>query len=57
MLFQTLDDKKECVGIYANGELQFEDMPNGISKTWSYSNFLGGLDIEYASRYLSLIHI
>jgi len=51
MLFQTLDDKKECVGIYANGELRFDELPNGISKTWSYSNFLSGADIDYASIY------
>ena len=25
MLFQTLDDKKECVGIYYAGELSFND--------------------------------
>tara|TARA_B100000287_G_scaffold385723_1_gene393087 strand:+ start:1617 stop:2798 length:1182 start_codon:yes stop_codon:yes gene_type:complete len=51
MLFQTLDDKKECVGVYANGELQFDELPIGISKTWSYSNFLSGADIDYASIY------
>ena len=51
MLFQTLDDKKECVGVYCDGKLQFKDIPQGLSKTWSYSNFLYGKDIEYASLY------
>ena len=39
MLFQTLDDKSECVGVYSNGELHFKDIPDGLSKTWGYSNF------------------
>jgi len=51
MLFQTLDDKKECVGVYYNGELDFGDIPQNLSKTWSYSNFLEGKEIEYASIY------
>ena len=51
MLFQTLDDKKECVGVYSDGELKFGDMPQNLSRTWSYSNFLEGKDIEYASIY------
>ena len=53
MLFQTLDDKSECVGVYSNGELHFEDIPSGLSKTWSYSNFLYGMPIEYASIYVN----
>ena len=52
MLFQTLDDKSECVGVYSNGDLQFNDMPKGMSRTWSYSNFLEGMDVEYASIYV-----
>ena len=51
MLFQTLDDKKECVGVYHNGELDFNNIPDDLSKTWSYSNFLEGKKIEYASIY------
>ena len=52
MIFQTLDDKKECVGIYLDGELCFnEPLPSGLSKTWSYSAFLEDLDIQYASIY------
>ena len=51
MLFQTLDDKRECVGIYVDGELRFDQIPDNLSKTWNYSNFLEGRDIEYASLY------
>jgi len=52
MLFQTLDDKSECVGVYSNGDLHFDNIPKGLSKTWSYSNFLQGMPIEYASLYV-----
>ena len=52
MLFQTLDDKKECVGIYHSGDLFFgEELPQGLSQTWSYSAFLDNHDIEYAKLY------
>ena len=52
MLFQTLDDKKECVGIYCNGSLSFEgELPMGLSMTWGYSAFLENMDIEYAKIY------
>ena len=50
MLFQTLDDKNECVNTFINGEL-YKQMPSDISKTWSYSNFLWDHDIEYAQIY------
>ena len=55
MLFQTLDDKSECVGIYCDGQLIFDlvDFPEQISKTWKYSSYLRDIeDIEYASLYL-----
>ena len=50
--FQTLDDKSECVGIYCDGELFFnEDLPEALSRTWSYAGFLGDKNIEYAQLY------
>jgi hypothetical protein len=51
MLFQVLDDKGECIGIYKDGELYFSEAPEGLEKTWSYSSALSGLDIKYASIY------
>jgi len=52
LLFQTLDDKKECVGVYLNRELSFnQNLPDDLTKTWSYSSFLKGIDIEYAKLY------
>ena len=54
MLFQTLDDKTECVGIYANDHLIFDldHFPSDLSQTWKYVSYLRDLDIEYASLYL-----
>jgi len=53
MLFQTLDNKKECYGIYADGEIRHEmTVPSGFSKTWAYSSFLPSTgNIEYAQIY------
>lgn len=51
MIFQTLDDKKDCVGIFY-GELLFDqELPDDITHTWSYSGFLKGREIEYAKLY------
>lgn len=51
MLFQALDDKKECVGIYTNNKLIFKKIPEDLSKTWSYSPYLKDKQIDYASIY------
>ena len=51
MIFQTLDDKKECVAIYANGELRSEMDIRELSHTWNYAPYLAQGDIEYASLY------
>ncbi len=54
MIFQTLDDKSECVGIYTNKTLYFEenDFPKDLTATWKHSSHLTGKDVEYASLYL-----
>jgi hypothetical protein len=51
MLFQTLDDKNECVGVFVDGQLHFEDLPTGLTKTWKYASYLEDQDVEYASLY------
>lgn len=48
MYFQTLDDKTECVGVYKNGELHFDEMPSDLRRTWKYSGSVTDADIEYA---------
>ena len=50
MLFQTLDDKEECVAIYADGKI-IQDLPGNLTKTWGYSAFLQDEPIEYAKFY------
>lgn len=51
MLFQTLDDKRECVGVYSEGNLTFDNIPEGLTKTWKASGSLLGMGIEYAWIY------
>ena len=42
MLFQALDNKQECAGVYHAGELYFDNLPEGLTKTWGVS----GLEVE-----------
>lgn len=54
MLFQTLDDKGECVGIYYDGELVFDldDFPDDLTRSWTYSSYLDGYrGVDYADLY------
>jgi hypothetical protein len=52
MLFQTLDNKEECVGVYCNNELHFDAIPDELTHTWGYSAFLRDReDMEYAFLY------
>ena len=50
-MFQTLDDKNFCVGIYKDGDMFYNSLPENLSKTWKYSEFLRSHDIEYANLY------
>jgi hypothetical protein len=53
-LFQTLDDKAECLGIFCDDRLIFDrdEFPSEISKTWKFASYLRGHDVDYASLYL-----
>ena len=52
MIFQTLDDKTECVGVYmSDGQLYFDNWPDDLTQTWKYTGFSKDVDIEYASLY------
>ena len=48
MIFQTLDDKTECVGVYCNGKLHFDEIPSNLSHTWKYTGSIRNDDIKYA---------
>jgi len=47
MIFQILDDKKDCRGIYANGDFIYDQIPKTASSTWSYSDHLRNNYIQY----------
>ena len=51
MIFQTLDDKNECVGVYAEGKLSFDELPDGLTACWAPVPYLEDHNIEYASLY------
>lgn len=52
MLFQTLDDKKDCVAVFINDSLNSDVDLKQLKKTWAYNAFLKGQDIDYASLYV-----
>jgi len=51
MYFQTLDDKTECVGVYKDGKLYFDNFPDDLKRTWRYSGSIVDQDIEYGWIY------
>ena len=51
MLFQALDEKRECVAIFQEGQLIYDLIPTDLTKTWNYSFFLKDCDVEYASLF------
>jgi hypothetical protein len=50
MIFQALDDKENCVAIYIENDL-IKEIPENLTKSWSYSAFLKGRNIDYAQLY------
>ena len=54
MIFQTLDTKKECVGVYLDGDITYDLDSVDFSKletTWEYSSFLENKKVEYANLF------
>ena len=51
MLFQTFDDKENCIALYMKERLYFNEPPPNLTKTWSYSEFLADKKIDYAQLY------
>jgi len=51
VFFQTLDDKSECVGVYVDGELFYDEIPPDLTHTWAYSDFFKKEDIQCAKIY------
>tara|TARA_R110002020_G_scaffold295713_1_gene511299 strand:- start:31085 stop:32260 length:1176 start_codon:yes stop_codon:yes gene_type:complete len=40
MIFQAIDDKEECIGVYAEGKLHFDSFPDPLTHTWKYTGSL-----------------
>jgi len=53
MLFQSLDDKIHCIGIYYDGKLVFDEIPTGLTATWNYCTGIKSTreEVEYAQLY------
>ena len=51
MIFQIIDDKKDCYGIYANGEILQAKVKDELDKTWTYSEQLGDKRVDLAQLY------
>ena len=51
MIFQLLDDRNDCYGIYGNGEFIYDRIPDNIRGTWNWDVRLNNRNIDYASIY------
>ena len=52
MIFQLMDNKTECVGVYLTNKFIYDQIPSGVSKTWAWSRHLDGRDIDYAQLWV-----
>jgi len=43
MIFQTLDGKKKCTNVYVNNKI-YDEIPEGLTGTWSYNSSTPGVD-------------
>ena len=48
MIFQILDDKKDCLGLFSGGEFYYGHIKRSFEKTWDWSPHLFHDDYEYA---------
>ena len=51
MLFQVLDDKEDCLGIYSENKFYYGSLRDSFTKTWDWSPHLDGKDYEFARIY------
>jgi len=51
MIFQILDNKEECFGIYSKGEFIYDRVPHNVTRTWGWNPHLSGLAIDFAHIY------
>ena len=48
MIFQIVDDKKECRGYFADGKLRLRELPNSLTATWDWSELIEDRDVLLA---------
>ena len=48
MIFQIIDDKKECRGYFADGRLRLRDLPESLSVTWDWSELISDRNVILA---------
>ena len=48
MIFQIIDDKQNCFGVYTNGEFIYDRIPSSLRSTWAWSHHVVGGDFDYA---------
>ena len=48
MIFQIIDDKKQCRGYFADGKLRMRDLPESLSATWDWSELIEDRDVTLA---------
>ena len=48
MIFQILDDKKDCLGLFCSGKFYYGQIERSFEKTWDWSPHLLDDDYEYA---------
>ena len=48
MIFQILDDKRDCLGIFSQGKFYYGHIKRNFEKTWDWSPHLSDDDYEYA---------
>ena len=49
MVFQLMDDKKDCVGVYTNGQFIYDRIPTNLDSTWAYSEHLRDLRYQISA--------
>ena len=49
VIFQAIDDKTECIGVYVDGKMHFDGIPTNLTRTWKYTGSITDPDVEYAS--------
>lgn len=52
MIFQLMDSKADCAGVYLPNKFVYDRIPTGLTKTWAWSQHLDGRDIDYAQLWV-----